>query len=158
MAWKLTVSAQPTHLESIPAVSQDRVHANHRGHHAQRIRDIRISGPAQAPHPHAPVQMRTGGGLPTAWCVHRGLGGATRHERQCAAPLAQRAPARRTPLSGGAACAPYPWSCRIRAALIVRANACWQYSEGQSGDQNRAAQGRADDGRDLARPCGQCSG
>ncbi|MCO4245830.1 hypothetical protein NFX52_30750, partial [Acidovorax facilis] len=36
------VSDQPYHLEQSRDISQDRVHVNHRGHHAQRFRDTEI--------------------------------------------------------------------------------------------------------------------
>ena len=37
---RFIVNAQRTHVELMPVVSQDRVHANHRGHHAQRFRNF----------------------------------------------------------------------------------------------------------------------
>ena len=43
------VSAQQTHIELMPVVSQDRVHANHRGHYAQRFRDFQIFSPTHPP-------------------------------------------------------------------------------------------------------------
>jgi hypothetical protein len=43
------VSAQQTHVELMPFFSQDRVHANHRGHYAQRFRDFQIFSPAHPP-------------------------------------------------------------------------------------------------------------
>ena len=42
------VSVRRTHLELSAALSQDRVHATDRAHHAQRIRDFQIPEPAHA--------------------------------------------------------------------------------------------------------------
>lgn len=85
------VSAQQTHIELMPVVSQDRVHANHRGHYAQRFRDFKILSPAHSPDLYAAVQGRVGRGLPTTWQFHRSIGRTARDERQCTTPLAQRA-------------------------------------------------------------------
>ncbi|MBP6006473.1 MAG: hypothetical protein KA740_02140, partial [Rhodoferax sp.] len=42
------VSAQPTHLERTTLISQDRVHAKSRAHHAQRFRYHSVSHPTQS--------------------------------------------------------------------------------------------------------------
>ena len=91
------VSAQQTHLEQRRVLSQDRVHANHRGHHAQRFSSFAAFSPAHAPNLSPAIQGPIGGGLPTVGCFHRGVGRATRNERQRAAPLAQGARPRRPP-------------------------------------------------------------
>ena len=59
-------------------VSQDRVHATDRAHHAQRLRDFQTNNPTQPPDLHAAVQGPTGGGLPAAWLKEHQLSG--RHQ------------------------------------------------------------------------------
>jgi hypothetical protein len=89
-------SGQP-HLELTPLVSQDRVHATDRAHHAQRLRDFQTHNAAQSSNLHARVQGTVGGDVPAAWHLHCSIGDAACDERQCAAPLAQGAPAQWLP-------------------------------------------------------------
>jgi hypothetical protein len=126
------VSAQRTHVELISVVSQDRVHANERGHYAQRLRDFQIFNPAHPPDLHPGVQSRVGSGVPEAWSVHRFSGRPTRDERQCAAPLAQRASAQRMPSAGCVGDALYPWTSCICAIAITRAQTCGAGPRNQS--------------------------
>ena len=90
-----SVSDQPSHLEQSRDISQDRVHVNHRGHHAQRFTDTESCNAANPPNLHPPVQGPIGCGLPAAWRIHCSAGPAPWDERQCVASLAQGACAQR---------------------------------------------------------------
>ena len=85
------VSDQPSHLEQSRDISQDRVHVNHRGHHAQRFTDTEICNAANPPDLYPPVQGPIGCGLPAAWRIHCSAGPGPWDERQCVASLAQGA-------------------------------------------------------------------
>ena len=116
---RITVSVRPIHLEPKPQVSQDRVHATNRAHHGPRSRDFETR---QATHPQnlfGTVQSRTGCRLPSSRRVHCGLGWAKRHERQCAAPLAQRVPARRSPSAQACTKFSVQLTCSCLRALIA---------------------------------------
>lgn len=52
------VSDQPPHLEQSRDISQDRVHVNHRGHHAQKFTDTQRYNAAYPPDLYPPVQGR----------------------------------------------------------------------------------------------------
>lgn len=86
-----SVSDQPSHLEQSRDISQDRVHVNHRGHHAQRFTDTERCNAANPPDLYPPVQGPIGCGLPAAWRIHCSAGPGPWDERQCVASLAQGA-------------------------------------------------------------------
>lgn len=96
------VSDQPSHLEQSRDISQDRVHVNHRGHHAQRFTDTERCNAANPPDLYPPVQGPIGCSLPAAWRIHCSAGPAPWDERQCIASLAQGACAQRLPSNNAA--------------------------------------------------------
>ena len=80
---RLRVSVRQSHLELTPPVPQDRVHTNHRAHHAQRNRDTQKFCPAHPPKLQRRIQSPFGCRLPTARYFHSGIGWQPGHERQC---------------------------------------------------------------------------
>jgi len=93
----LGVSIRQSRLELGPLISQDRVHANNRAHHAQRIRDFQTFCSVHPPDVHRRIQSPIGSRMPTTRRFHRCIGQQSRNECQCLAPLAQGTPAQRSP-------------------------------------------------------------
>ena len=74
--WAKKVSDQPSRLEQSRDISQDRVHVNHRGHHAQKFTDTQRCNAAYPPDLYPPVQGPIGCGRPAAWRIHCSAGPA----------------------------------------------------------------------------------
>ncbi len=149
-----SVSDQPSHLEQSRDISQDRVHVNHRGHHAQRFTDTEICNAANPPDLYPPVQGPIDCGLPAAWRIHCSAGPAPWDERQCVASLAQGACAQQ--LSQNNAARPrrrWPHkraNTRIPARAAATPATCAGHAADAPCDQDRTAPRRHDHGDDLA--------